>query len=311
MRKLISVALAAWRGEQWIGMQLESLLHQSRRPDEIVICDDSPDDATERAVAPFLQTGGVIRYMRNERQLGIVRNFQKALQLCTGDLLFLADQDDVWDSDKVAILAEFLEREEACDLVFCDSRVVDAGLREMGHTAWELQGFDRRWLEETPEKWAARMLIRPTAYAHDMAFRREILAWSLPFPEMETGACHDFWLSSLAAVRGRLQALPRCLTSYRCHGGNFTVVKRSGWLERWRYLRRNGREELRRSAMRYEALVQHLDAVPEVLPGLRKLCEDLAEYYRLRAEGGVPSAAAYRRFGAGWKSRWRDCLLPR
>ena len=311
MKQRISVALAAWRGEQWIGMQLESLLRQSRKPDEIVICDDSPDDATERAVTPFLRPGGEVRYVRNETRLGIVRNFEKALRLCTGDLLFPADQDDVWDSDKLAILAEFLEREADCDLVFCNSRVVDAGLREMGHAAWDLQGFDPKWLEMAPEEWCARMLIRPTAYAHDMAFRRETLTWCLPFPGTETGACHDFWLASLAAARGRLRAVPRCLTSYRCHGGNFTVLQRCGWLARLRQLRRDGREELRRSAARYEALAHRLETVPEVLPAMRTLCGELAAYYRLRAEGGTPSAAAYRRFGAGWKSRWRDRLLPR
>ncbi len=311
MRRRISVAMAAWRGERWIGMQLDSLMRQSRRPDEVVICDDSRDDATENEVRRFPCDPGWIRYVRNESRLGIARNFEKALGLCSGELLFLSDQDDVWDTDKVSVLAETLENDHLCDLVFCNSRVVDDNLRGEGYTAWDLHGFDPPTAEMSGEKLCAGILIRPAAYAHDMAFRRDVLDWCLPFPAEPAGACHDFWLASLAAARGRIRAVPRCLTSYRRHDRNFTETGRGSCFSRLKQLSDDGRGETRRSAARYGALNSRLDHVPGTLPELRRLCGDLAVFYRMRADGKLPPPSDYRRFGLGWKSLCRDLLLTR
>ena len=57
-----SVALTAFRGEEFLAAQLDSILRQSLPPDEIVLSDDSPDDATRQAVAPLLAAHPEIRY---------------------------------------------------------------------------------------------------------------------------------------------------------------------------------------------------------------------------------------------------------
>ncbi|UKI31183.1 MAG: glycosyltransferase [Lentisphaeria bacterium] len=91
-----SVALAAFRGGEFLAAQLDSILNQSLPPDEIILSDDSPDEATRQAVAPQLAAHPEIRYVRNPVPLGPDRNFEQAISMTTGDLIFLADQDDVW-----------------------------------------------------------------------------------------------------------------------------------------------------------------------------------------------------------------------
>ena len=97
----ISVVIAAYRGEKFIGAQLQSIAGQSVPVDEIIICDDSPDGLTRLEIEKF--TGILpIRYVANEKTLGVTGNFNRALHLVTGDVVFLCDQDDVWYPEKTA-----------------------------------------------------------------------------------------------------------------------------------------------------------------------------------------------------------------
>ena len=101
MPMTISVVIAAFCGEEFIGEQIRSLLGQSLPPDEIIITDGSPDERMMEVVAEFLPDPR-IRCFRNEKQLGVNGNFEKALSLATGEIIFFCDQDDVWKSDKIA-----------------------------------------------------------------------------------------------------------------------------------------------------------------------------------------------------------------
>jgi len=104
-----SVAIAAYKGEKYISEQLESLFTQSRLPDEIVICDDSPDKATEELVKNLMNSSPCkIYYHHNDSTLGVNDNFSKAISLCSGDIIFLCDQDDFWLPEKIKHMLDVL-----------------------------------------------------------------------------------------------------------------------------------------------------------------------------------------------------------
>ena len=134
----ISVVMAAYRGEKFIGAQLQSLAAQTRPPDEVVITDDSPDDATRREVERF---SGLLplRYVANPVRLGVTGNFNAALAQTTGDAVFLCDQDDVWYPEKIEAMCEYLDAE--CAAVFCDSDVTDENGVPQGFTHLESRGY--------------------------------------------------------------------------------------------------------------------------------------------------------------------------
>ena len=103
MRK-VSVVLAAYRGEKYIADQLRSLFVQTYSPDEILIGDDSPDDATETVVREMLHRAPPhcrVDYCRNREQLGVDRNFEALTRKASGDLIFICDQDDIWSKRKI------------------------------------------------------------------------------------------------------------------------------------------------------------------------------------------------------------------
>ena len=94
----ISVALCTYNGERFLSRQLTSMRQQTRLPDELVVCDDCSTDNTAEILQDFAASAGFpVKISRNERNLGFVANFERAILFCQGDLIALSDQDDIWD----------------------------------------------------------------------------------------------------------------------------------------------------------------------------------------------------------------------
>jgi glycosyltransferase involved in cell wall biosynthesis len=131
----ISIAMATYNGERYIREQLDSFATQTLPPDEVVICDDCSRDNTLAVVEKFAQSAKFnIRFARNERQLGFTRNFEKALSLCDGDLIFLSDQDDVWFPEKIEIVRNTFVSYPSVQVVINDVEIADGQLKSSGAT---------------------------------------------------------------------------------------------------------------------------------------------------------------------------------
>lgn len=125
---MISVALCTYNGASYIKEQIESILNQTVPVDEIVVCDDGSTDVTIEIIMEFqkepVRTN--IRLYKNERPIGVYGNFQKAVDLCVGDIVFLADQDDIWHLKKVETIVDWFNCHPSCQVVFSDAILVDA-----------------------------------------------------------------------------------------------------------------------------------------------------------------------------------------
>lgn len=101
---MISVCMATYNGEKFIYKQLESIFNQTMIPDEVIICDDCSVDGTVEIITKFIEEHGLgekwVLY-QNQENKGYPRNFYYAMELCRGDVVFLADQDDIWTEDKI------------------------------------------------------------------------------------------------------------------------------------------------------------------------------------------------------------------
>src|SRR6186997_149500 len=98
----VSIAMCTCNGERFLAEQLDSILAQSRPPDEIVICDDASTDGTWALLTTFAPKAPCpVTLRRNDTRLGVIGNFSQAMTLATGDAIALADQDDVWHPMKL------------------------------------------------------------------------------------------------------------------------------------------------------------------------------------------------------------------
>lgn len=113
---MISIVMATYNGEKYIIQQLDSIKDQTRKPDEVIIVDDSSTDITPDLIQKYiidedLQDSWVL--YRNEKNIGWQRNFYKGTCLAKGDIIFFSDQDDVWLPDKIQIMVKAMEETQA------------------------------------------------------------------------------------------------------------------------------------------------------------------------------------------------------
>jgi len=202
----VSVCLASYNGEKFIKEQLTSILKQLSSEDEIIVSDDGSTDNTIGIVKSFEDPR--IKIYHNEGEKGYTRNFENALRLSTGDVIFLSDQDDVWIEGKVKSVLKELENNT---LVVTDAEVVDGELKTIYKSHFEHSGVK-------PGFW--NNFIKTRYIGACMAFRRELLSKAMPFPKNRELCAHDYWLVLVAEFYYKVSLVKVPFLKYRRHGGN-------------------------------------------------------------------------------------------
>lgn len=202
----ISIAMATYNGAIHIQEQLDSFLAQTRQPDELVVCDDGSSDATLDILGRFRGKAQFsVSIFRNSTNLGFTKNFEKALSNCSGDLILLSDQDDVWFANKVDVLEKaFLANPEKLVAIH-DGKLVDEELVWHGATI----------LGQVIAGFGSKNFLATGALT---ALRREFLSYTLPIPDGIVG--HDVWLHNIAQLVNTRFIIDQPLQSIRRHGSN-------------------------------------------------------------------------------------------
>ena len=216
----MSVIIAAYHGEKYIGEQLKSLFKQTRIPDEILIGDDSSDDKTFLAVeAVRSHYTGELKYFRNTPRLGVVQNFVHLAKAATGDFIFFCDQDDVWLPEKIEKLAAILEQDSTCQVAVCNSEMMDAGLPPLHETLLDgIPDFHKKMEQINQGKGFFPLLNQSIGFSgHNMAIRKDFL---YIFNSIPQNCLHDLWLQYCSGFLGVLRYLDEVLTLYRVHANN-------------------------------------------------------------------------------------------
>jgi glycosyltransferase involved in cell wall biosynthesis len=203
--------MCTYNGAEFLPAQLESIIGQSRKPDEIVVCDDGSRDET-RSLIP----DNVILH-ENEQNLGTVKNFEKAIGLCTGDVIVLSDQDDVWREDKLQLIEEAFSSKPNVGLVFSDAEIVDEQLNPSGRRMWDEVGFDSHKRKLVARGRALDVLITGwTVSGATMAFRSRYAKLALPIPTT-IPMIHDGWIALTVAAVSDVAMIDEPLIKYRQH----------------------------------------------------------------------------------------------
>ncbi|MDN5882042.1 MAG: glycosyltransferase family 2 protein [Nitrosospira sp.] len=281
----LSIALATYNGERYIGEQLDSIASQTRLPDELVISDDASVDATPAIVLDFARRAPFpVRFQTNSERLGSTRNFELAIRACDGDIIFLCDQDDVWYPDKIALIEERFMNDPGVGAVFTDADVVDQDLHPSGLRLWKAVRFGSQEQARVADHDAFPLLLKQfVVTGATMAFRSTYRELVLPIPGIWV---HDAWIALLISATSHLAALPEPLIAYRQHGANQIGLPRPG----------KNRSKTRAAIyeprlLRHEAAKTRLLGFADRLPdGKRKirLLDDKLVF--LRACAGLPDA---------------------
>lgn len=227
----ISIALCTYNGARFIGEQLRSIAAQTYLPDELIICDDCSTDGTLDIVAKFASLAPFkVAYSKNNTQLGVTRNFERAISLCTGELIFLSDQDDYWLPDKIEKLVQPFRSDEYVGLVFSDAVVTDSKLNQFNYTMWETVEFTKRRQRQLNDNEALYILIRQyVVTGATLVFRASLREHILPIP---SNNFHDAWIATVSAMVSKIVAIDTPLVLYRQHDANVIGAPRMGFYAR-------------------------------------------------------------------------------
>ena len=258
----VSVVVCTHNGEKYLTEQLQSIRDQTRPPDEIIISDDGSTDSTLQIVAEFTSsTGGpqtpVWRAATRRTPLGVSGNFASALSEARGEFIALADQDDVWEPDRLEKgLAHF---HDGALLVHSDAALIDTSGRPTGtlKSALRLTISERRHL--LSGRALTALLRRNVVTGATTMIRSSLLEQALPIPE---GWVHDEWLALVAAVQGGVVFHQDPLIRYRQHGNNEIGASKADYDEATRRLREKRSEFFARKLRRNHGIVVLLEENP-------------------------------------------------
>src|ERR1035437_6989141 len=220
-----SVAMCTYDGADFLLQQLESIQRQSVAVDEVVICDDRSRDDTQQIVDVFSKEHpGLVRFFRNDRNVGYIQNFSQALSRCSGDIIFLSDQDDVWLPTKVEkILGAFAQHQDI-GVVASAATVTDRNLKPTGRDLMPFHASHSRQANTFSARYQRSFLV-----GCPLAMRATLMPLIMPIPPSWG---HDNWICLVASLFSKAYSIPEPLMYYRRHPGSAGLNDRldgAGW----------------------------------------------------------------------------------
>ncbi len=248
MKKLkLSIALVAYNREQFLREQLRSIIAQSRLPDELIIGDDCSTDRTADVISEFAaQAPFPVRRYINERNEGYSRNLEFGLQLCSGDVIVLCDDDDICLPPRLKMIETEFQRSAVTGLMLSNSALVDDELEPLGITLWDTVRFSGQQTGRILYNPISTLAKHFIAAGHVMAFRGSMRRYILPFPQrLPQGVFCDVWIALVLASVTRVVCVPESLVVHRLHAEQIAGVRT---LVSSNERRKNRSEERRRIA---------------------------------------------------------------
>lgn len=216
----VAVVLCSYEGERFIGAQLDSIAQQSH-PVSLYVYDDASSDGT--AALTRAHAAGATVVVRDSNE-GFLRNFELGLRaaLEAGHThMALADQDDLWDEDRIERGLDALkaiEHKHGADfpaLVHSDLRRIDVSGNLIDPSYFKARGYSVDNRRDLP-----RVLGQNGVMGNTVIMNRALASLALPFPEGLH--MHDWWIAVLAELFGERHCLVSPTVSYRVHAGNLS-----------------------------------------------------------------------------------------
>lgn len=214
---MISVCMTTYNGELYLKEQIESILQNLSKQDELIISDDGSSDGTLSIIKSFADER-IKLFHHNKNNCSYrfkysytTANVSNALSFAKGDVIFLADQDDVWTKDKVSKMLPLLEQ---YDLVLSDCYNVDSKLQILYNSHFELTNTSTSIIKN---------IYKSSFLGCCMCFKRGLLTKILPIP---VNTPHDLWIGCIVAYFGTIGLLHDKTLLYRRHDNNVSSTNK-------------------------------------------------------------------------------------
>ena len=214
---MIGIAMTTYNVERFLREQIDSILNQTYTDFELIICDDVSSDSTVDILNEYAQKDSRIHIIQNEKNLGFLKNFEKAIRICLergAEYIALSDQDDIWLPNHLEVLLKTLNGKEG--LACGDVRLIDENNKEYSKLSERLN-FNM-------EKLSVLDKLKSSLYSLNlfqggcMLIHKSCFNFLFPLPN--NIYVHDTWFFLCSAYYNRFYYNSECLSKYRQHLNN-------------------------------------------------------------------------------------------
>lgn len=214
--EVVDILLATYNGEKYLEAQLESILNQTYSNFRLLISDDCSSDNTKKILEKYKEKDNRIITFFQEKNLGVIKNFEFLLKQVENKYYMFSDQDDIWKKNKIEKSIKKME-EFNCDLVYTDLEVVDENLNVIYSSYWKLKGIYKKIKKYNNFE---SLYLNNFITGCTIISKKEFIEKVLPLPNTSKYVLHDYWIPLIISQYGKIDYIEEPLIKYRQHKNN-------------------------------------------------------------------------------------------
>lgn len=213
--------MATYNGEKYIKNQLDSILPELGKHDEVIVVDDCSSDNTVAILSEYSNKDARIKVYRNEKNIRHVKTFEKAVGLAKNELIVFSDQDDLWVPGRVDVFQKAFKENPNVVLVTGSFDCIDADGNLINNELRKVSAADSFAYKKN-----IASIFKGTLgyYGCVMVVKRDFVQKILPFPEGTEA--HDLYIALAANIARANLHLDDKVLLHRVHGRNASDLKR-------------------------------------------------------------------------------------
>lgn len=213
---LVSISLCTYNGKNFIREQIDSILQQSVKPDEIVIVDDCSTDGTLQILEIYAGEHENIKLYPLAENVGAIQAFKKAISLTNHPYIFLADQDDIWNPHKIEkMLSRAASFSQTLPLViYSDLEMINEEGKTIYPSFWEMSDL-------SPARANFKNLMFSNVVTGSACMINDKMKEEIKLTP-EGVLMHDHWIALIAYGFGQYVYTEEKLVKYRAHQNSVT-----------------------------------------------------------------------------------------
>jgi glycosyltransferase involved in cell wall biosynthesis len=212
----VSVCMPVYNGSDYIADSVESILNQTYKNFNLIVCDNCSTDNTEEIVRNFKDPR--LTYVRNNNNLGLVGNHNRCLELADGEYVHFLHHDDIMLPNNLALKVRILDAHPKVGLVHSDVLFMDKDGERLNLTKFDAK---RDYIEDgikVFEKYILDMPVGARFFIGSVLARRDCYVKLGGFnPIIPNVNDSEMWMRILLFYD--VACIGRPLVLYRLHDG--------------------------------------------------------------------------------------------